>query len=755
MARRKVVDWAVICVLGAVWVVLCARAIDDGLRTQRGYIQLRFSSAVRGNYPTIVQYPNLGFEIGDRIEALDGEDLRGATALHVYDRLTRLARANGSVEVRATRDRVPFTLRIGLTPRPLWWVAFPVLAFGLLVGVTLLLRAPKWPLARLTFVALWAWDAAHFSLDWLEGPRGTVLELSMCVALLIPGTVLLVWILQGFTASARPVPRWQRMLALGVGVAIGVNLVGRALVPMRLDGNLAAMIVLPNAFILLTMLGALARSYRLSNALERRQIRWVVLGYAVATVGVLISGILPPLLGQPLFLRTPSRILAGVAGAGVPAGILISVIGYRWLDIDRLISAAASYALVGITGLGAALALIPRVTSAAAPALGIDPAFAQWLLTMTLVGAAVPAALYLRPRLDRQIFAERHRRTSGLDQLLDEVRRCSGADELWELASARLHALLDPVSLVVYAREGDAFGVRFARGPSEPKRYAADSLLVHALERRGRPLAADSRELDPFDRAALETLGVALIIPIGTREALLGFACLGSKRSGDIYTREETAQLAAIASRCAEVLQPAVEPPPEPAIFRRDGDLWTLASSGKEVRLRDMRGLHYLAMLLREPRREFAPLEMVRSASGLAPTRAEPRDPELHVTSRLGDASPTLDAQARAEYRSRVTALEAELADAERCSDLGRIERASAEREVLLAELESSARGRGAPSGSDSERARIAVTKAIKFALDRIADAHPELGAHLAATIRRGYVCAYVPDPRVSADWQV
>ena len=55
MTRRRAIDWALIGVLGAVWVVLCARAIDDGLRTQRGYVQLRFSSAARGDYPTIVQ----------------------------------------------------------------------------------------------------------------------------------------------------------------------------------------------------------------------------------------------------------------------------------------------------------------------------------------------------------------------------------------------------------------------------------------------------------------------------------------------------------------------------------------------------------------------------------------------------------------------------------------------------------------------------------------------------------------------------
>ena len=77
----------------------------------------------------------------------------------------------------------------------------------------------------------------------------------------------------------------------------------------------------------------------------------------------------------------------------------------------------------------------------------------------------------------------------------------------------------------------------------------------------------------------------------------------------------------------------------------------------------------------------------------------------------------------------------------------------SAEREALLSELEGAARGRHA--ASHSERARIAVTKAIKAALEKIAERHPELGAHLSATIRRGYTCAYVPDPRIRIDWEI
>lgn len=63
----------------------------------------------------------------------------------------------------------------------------------------------------------------------------------------------------------------------------------------------------------------------------------------------------------------------------------------------------------------------------------------------------------------------------------------------------------------------------------------------------------------------------------------------------------------------------------------------------------------------------------------------------------------------------------------------------------------------GAPGDDDPrvrERARIAVTKGIAAALRRIERVHPDLGRHLGATIRRGYVCIYVPDPRVPIRWR-
>jgi hypothetical protein len=163
--------------------------------------------------------------------------------------------------------------------------------------------------------------------------------------------------------------------------------------------------------------------------------------------------------------------------------------------------------------------------------------------------------------------------------------------------------------------------------------------------------------------------------------------------------------------------------------------------------------LHYLVTLLRHPEREIHVTEMVRLATGGEPRPQVPRArAEAESRIDLGDAGPLLDARSTAEYVRRLKDLREDLAEAEELNDLGRAESLRAEAEFLAAEL--SAAGRGKRSASHGERARTTVTKAIKTALERIAQAHPVLGRHLRATIKRGYFCSYTPDPRYPVRWE-
>jgi hypothetical protein len=49
--------------------------------------------------------------------------------------------------------------------------------------------------------------------------------------------------------------------------------------------------------------------------------------------------------------------------------------------------------------------------------------------------------------------------------------------------------------------------------------------------------------------------------------------------------------------------------------------------------------------------------------------------------------------------------------------------------------------------------ARLNATRAIRAAVANLARDNPGLGRHLAATIRTGRSCAYLPDPRAPIAW--
>jgi hypothetical protein len=187
-------------------------------------------------------------------------------------------------------------------------------------------------------------------------------------------------------------------------------------------------------------------------------------------------------------------------------------------------------------------------------------------------------------------------------------------------------------------------------------------------------------------------------------------------------------------------------PAPRPAIFRKDGQYWTLAFDGTEARLRHSRGLSYLAELLGHPDREIHTLDLA------VRFRAEPAD---GAEASGGDAGPLLDEAAKAAYRERAEEVRAELEEATALNDLGRAERARAELELLTHEL-AAAVGLGRrdrKSHSNAERSRVAVTKAVGVALKSIAETNPALRRYLAGTVRTGQFCSYTPDPRFPVAW--
>ncbi len=62
----------------------------------------------------------------------------------------------------------------------------------------------------------------------------------------------------------------------------------------------------------------------------------------------------------------------------------------------------------------------------------------------------------------------------------------------------------------------------------------------------------------------------------------------------------------------------------EKGIFRKEGEYWTIGYGGKAFRLKNSKGLAYLAQLLRHPWTEFHALDLVSATAGRNDAEEEP-----------------------------------------------------------------------------------------------------------------------------------
>jgi hypothetical protein len=148
---------------------------------------------------------------------------------------------------------------------------------------------------------------------------------------------------------------------------------------------------------------------------------------------------------------------------------------------------------------------------------------------------------------------------------------------------------------------------------------------------------------------------------------------------------------------------------------------WSVSYGGQVATVADRVGLRYLAQLLASPDRPIPALVLVVEGHAPVPTSRRQR---------------VLDARAVGALRTRVAALRQRKAlDDEQQAEL----------ETLTRELGRALGlgGRARTFADVPERARTAVRKAIKRAIEEIASANPTVGRHLASSVSTGMLCCY------------
>lgn len=179
------------------------------------------------------------------------------------------------------------------------------------------------------------------------------------------------------------------------------------------------------------------------------------------------------------------------------------------------------------------------------------------------------------------------------------------------------------------------------------------------------------------------------------------------------------------------------------AAFVHEGEVWALRFDDRVVRMKDAKGLRYIAALLRMPGREVHCLDLVQP------------DQDAARAMKRSTAGTALDEEARASYKQRLAEIDAELVGPGLPGDAVREELLRSEKDAILEQLSAAygLGGRSRRSAADpSERARKAVTERVRTTLARIERVHPTLGRHLRRSIRTGAFCSYAPEAPIAWD---
>jgi hypothetical protein len=192
------------------------------------------------------------------------------------------------------------------------------------------------------------------------------------------------------------------------------------------------------------------------------------------------------------------------------------------------------------------------------------------------------------------------------------------------------------------------------------------------------------------------------------------------------------------------VAQPGAPEPGVAHLRPGGGGIWWVGWEGALAAIREVKGLHYLRIMLQRPGADIPAIDLSDTVAG---------HPGAGVAG--GDVGEVLDRQALSAYRRRLAEIDADLDQARSWADTGRAAKLAAERDALLDQLRAATGLGGRPRvpGSAHERARVAVRKAIVNAIDRVAAADPSLGRLLSDTVTTGAVCRYDADPDRPVQW--
>lgn len=184
--------------------------------------------------------------------------------------------------------------------------------------------------------------------------------------------------------------------------------------------------------------------------------------------------------------------------------------------------------------------------------------------------------------------------------------------------------------------------------------------------------------------------------------------------------------------------------------FRRDGDLWELAFAGSHFRMRDLKGLGYIAALLQHP---GEPIPVSRFEAPMAVSGEATGDRSL--SSGSSSAQPVIDAETLKAVAAKIADLDEHIAAARDSGDIERVGELLDERGRYEQYQQSSIglAGRTRTFTTSDRRSASRVQRVVRTAIEAIGKHDQAMALHLDQSVTTGYELTYRPSTPL--DWSM
>ena len=584
-----------------------------GMDSDPGWIARQVGTSVRVNQLRSAESAAL-LRVGDEVIALNGEQIKrpsdiadGFHQIEPAKPYTVLIRRNGfGLEVTLLSQPIPL---ITWVINGALYLVIPNIF--LLTGLIVFMLKPYDKQALLLALMFGMFTGALFAIDPSYASEsammiGILLTVHLASLFLWPVFFHFFQIFPEPSALVQRAPRLEVYLYLPQLLTIfpylGLRNILAAFAPndepaFRVPALTLICIAVMIAYIAAGLLSLLF-NYRQAGRASRRKMRVVVAGSIAGflpmfvTIGVAILFNLPetnPRLGQRL---TVASLLAFPL---FPLSFAYAIVRHQVIPIRLILRRGVRYLLVSrgfiivqaLVVFGILSFLLTGSRLIAIDSLGQR---ADIVVTMAATALAIAGLTFLNQRvmpiIDRRFFREAYDAQQVLSELGLEMRKVSTVGQLLERAVAKIQDALHAENVTIFLRDqetGDytcAISSRIVSDGLDLSRrdasltLSSEGALVQRLSRFTTPLPVDFDRYSPWaqdllemelamndlrsrENATLRRVRSALLLPVATKDQLLGIVSLGP-RLGDLpYSRDDRHLLMAVALQMALAIQNA------------------------------------------------------------------------------------------------------------------------------------------------------------------------------------------------------